>query len=290
MRKNVTNGCLLLMLIVGFFLPVTAQEQPLPDFDTLWKLMKPYLMGQYDQTEILKGYTYRRHSFVTELGKGETIKKTDEFESEVYHFDQGQFNKLISRNGVPLSEKEIKRQDQEFEKFKAKGPSRRGPPWKGRRRARTPKEQEELLNDVRNAFDFEVHHRELRGGRNTIVVHFKPLKNPRLQTMLAKLFLTKVEGTAWIDELDHRIVKIDTDFIKDAKFGLGLVASVGDESDLHREWTKVNDEVWLPSRTEARLKGRLFLAKGINQRMVDEFSEYKKFSVETTIKVTGENP
>jgi hypothetical protein len=278
------------MLMVGSFLRVTAQEQPLPDFDTLWKSMKPYLMGQYDQTEILKGYTYRRHSFVTELGKADTIKKTDEFESEVYHFDQGQFNKVISRNGVPLSEKEIKKQDQEFEKFKTKGPSRGGPPWRGRRRERSPKEQEELLNDVRNTFDFEVLRRELRDGRNTIVVHFKPRKSPSLQTMVAKLFLTKVEGTAWIDELDHRIVKIDADFIKDAKLGLGLVASVGDESDLHREWAKVNDEVWLPSRSEARLKGRLFLAKGINLRLVDEFSEYKKFSVETTIKVTGESP
>src|SRR5262249_2293392 len=153
---------------------------------------------------------------------------------EVYYFDHGPFNKLISVNGIPLSEKQLQKQEQEFEKFRKKGPSRGGPPWKLRRRERSPKEQEELLNDVRNVFDFDVLRREFRGDRSTIVVHFKPRKNSKLETMVARLFLTKMEGTAWVDEVDHRVVKIDADFIKDAKLGLGFLASVGDESGFHR--------------------------------------------------------
>ena len=150
--------CLLLMLAVAPFLRA-AQDQPLPDFDTLWRSTRPDLMSQYDQAEILKGYTYRRHSFISELGKADKIKTTVELESEVYHFDHGPFNKLISRNGIPLNDKQLKKQDEEFEKFKKKGPPRGGPPWKGRRE-RSPKEREELLNDVRNVFDFDVLRRE----------------------------------------------------------------------------------------------------------------------------------
>jgi hypothetical protein len=89
MRKTTIKGWVFLILTIWFLPPASAQEQPLPDFDTLWHAMKPYLMGQYDQTEILKGYTYRRHSFLNELGKGDTIKKSGEFESEVYYLITG---------------------------------------------------------------------------------------------------------------------------------------------------------------------------------------------------------
>jgi hypothetical protein len=273
--------------MAGLVSPVLAQEAPLPDMDTLWKSVKPYLMRHYDD-QILRGYTYRRHALVSELGKGESVKKTEESEAEIYFFDHGPFTKFISRNGIPLSDKELKKQDAEFRKFQKKGPGRGGPPWRGRR-LRSPKEQEELLNDVYNAFDFQLLRREPVRGRNTLVVHFKPKKNPKLKTMVARLFLTKMEGTAWIDELDHRIARVDADFIKDTKLAFGILASVGDESHYRREWIKVNDEVWLPTRSEARVKGRLFLAKGINLRIVEEFSDYRKFSVETTIKVDEES-
>jgi len=123
----------------------------------------------------------------------------------------------------------------------------------------------------------------MREGRNTIRVDFKPRTNPKLKTTIAKVFLTKAQGTAWIDEEDHVLAKIDFDLVKDAKFGGGLLVTVNDNSQTTREWRKVNNELWLPVRMETRLKGRLFLTKGINLRSVDEFSDYKKFSVETKI-------
>jgi hypothetical protein len=55
---------------------------------------------------------------------------------------------------------------------------------------------------------------------------------------------------------------------------------------LKRDWRKINDDVWLPLRTEARVKGRAwFFVDGFNAKIIEEFSDYKKFSVNTTIKV-----
>jgi hypothetical protein len=258
-----------------------ASERPLPDFASLWSAVKPHLMQQYDDTELLKGYTYHVISSVTQMGKGDSVTGKSEFEVEVYYLDSGPFNKLISRNGVNLSDKELKKQDEEFQKNKEKAPHR--PPWRGGRKRRSTKEQEELLSDVYNAFDFTIAGREIREGRNTIRVDFNPHPNPKLKTMAGKFFLTAAQGTAWIDEEDHVLARIDFELMKDAKLGGGLIVNINGGSHMIREWRKVNQEVWLPASSETRLKTRTFLSKGFNTRMVDQFSDYKKFSVETKI-------
>jgi len=121
-----------------------APEPPLPDFLTLWEAVKPHLMQQYEDKEVLKGYTYHRTSLVTQMGKSDSIKYTNRFEFEVYYLDSGPFNKLISRNGVPLTEKELKKQDDELQKLKKNDPPHR-PPWRGGRRLRSRQEQKNSL-------------------------------------------------------------------------------------------------------------------------------------------------
>jgi hypothetical protein len=257
-----------------------ASEQPRPDFASLWSAVKPHLMQQYDDAELLKGYTYHRTSLVTQMGKGDSVTRTSKFESEVYYLESGPFNKLISRNGVKLSDKELKKQEEEFQKTKGKGPHR--PPWRGGRQ-RSPKEQEELLSDVYNAFDFTIAGREVREGRNTLRVDFKPRPNAKLKTMAGRFFFTAAHGTAWIDEEDHVLARIDFELMKDAKLGGGLIVNINNGSQMIREWRKVNQELWLPARSETRLKARAFATKGYNTRIVEQFSDYKKFSVETRI-------
>jgi hypothetical protein len=260
-------------------------EPNLPSFPELWQAVKPNLMRQYEETELLKGYTYRRDASVSELEKSGAVKRTERSQYEVYYFDHGPFSKLVSKNGVPLSEKELKKQDEEMEKFRRQGPSRRGGPWRGRNRQLSAKDRDELLMDVYNGFDFKVVRREVNRGRNTIVIDFSPRRNARLRTRAAKMVFPKLEGAAWIDETDHIVVQLKAGMLKDLKVGGGLLASIDDVSEYQREWLKINDEVWLPSRYEMRLKGRLLLAQGVNVRRVDEFSDYRKFSVETRIQV-----
>ena len=62
-----------------------------------------------------------------------------------------------------------------------------------------------------------------------------------------------------------------------------MIVNINNGSRMIREWRKVNQELWLPASSEVRLKAKAFLTKGYNTRMVDQFSDYKKFSVETRI-------
>jgi hypothetical protein len=48
---------------------------------------------------------------------------------------------------------------------------------------------------------------------------------------------------------------------------------------------KINDEVWLPARSHFTGTGRILLLKGFRIDQETTFSDYKKFSVETVIKM-----
>ena len=74
------------------------------------------------------------------------------------------------------------------------------------------------------------------------------------------------------------------------KVGGGLLLSVGPGSSLVFEQALVNEEVWLPTFAEIDVSARLLLLKGVKQHQEIRFSDYRKFSVETTEDVRAPQP
>ena len=200
-------------------------------------------------------------------------------EYDVYHLDGGRFQRLISKNKIPLNQEESKDEDQQFRRFLARKP-----------RTRSARDQQDVFNDILNAYDFKILKRETRNGRPTLVIAFKPRKDAKLKTMVARRIFPKSEGTAWVDEEDAQLARIDVYFIDDVKLGFGLLASIGKDTRMTREWQKLRNEIWVPSHNESRIKARVLLAKGYNRRRTDDYVDYKKFSVETTLRFLGLNP
>jgi len=264
-------------------IPYLAQapaEPPLPDLAALWARVRGNLGAQYDAAELLKGYTYRRTSVTEELASDGSVRERETREFDVYHLDAGRFQRLISRNDKPLTEKESKEEDERFKKFMTRKP-----------RERTTRDrQEEVFNDILNAYDFKILKREMRNSRPTLVMSFKPKKEAKLKSMVARRIFPKTEGTAWVDEEDAQLTRIDVYFIDDVKLGFGILASIRKDTRMVREWQKLNNEIWVQSRNESRVKARVLLAKGYNRRRIDDYTDYKKFSVETTIKFLGLEP
>jgi hypothetical protein len=55
-------------------------------------------------------------------------------------------------------------------------------------------------------------------------------------------------------------------------------------SSITAEREKFNDEIWLPMKNEITINARVLLLKGFNLRVVTEYSDHKKFSVDTILK------
>ena len=267
-----------LFLGMPFFAQVPS-EAPLPDLASFWERVRGNLRGQYDVGELLKGYTYRRSSVTEEFASDGSVRNRETREYDVYHSDAGRFQRLLSKNKIPLTARELKTEDERFRKFLARPP-----------RKRPVRDEGEVFNDILNAFDFKILKREIRGGRPTLVITFKARKDPKLKSMIARRIFPRVEGTAWVDEEDAQLASIDVYFTDDVKLGFGLLASIGKDTRMTREWRKHNNGIWVPSHNESRVKARVLLAKGYNRRRIDDYTDYKKFSVETTIRFTGVNP
>lgn len=274
----------LLFALIGLLLPQN-DAQPLPDASAVWERLRPNLLNQYEPTDLIKGYTYDLTSVVEEFDGKNRVKETKRLEYEVYNFNRGPFRKLVRRNGADLSEKEIQKQNEALEWFAKQPPGIQQ--WT---RNRWLKRVPEIIDDVPNAFDMVIAGREMLNGRSTLVVEFKPKQKPKPRTDIGKVLFPRVEGKAWVDEQDARLERLEVHYLGDVKLGFGLLLNISKDSEQELEWAKVNDEVWLPSRYEIRIKGRIMVAKSLNLRILNQYSEYKKFSTDVKIGVSEGEP
>ena len=93
-----------------------------------------------------------------------------------------------------------------------------------------------------------------------------------------------VAGRAWIDEEDYQVARVELEVIDPISIGLGILAKLQKGASIVADRRKFNDEIWLPMRTEITLTARVLLVKGFNIRWINEYSEQKKYTVDTILK------
>ena len=114
----------------------------------------------------------------------------------------------------------------------------------------------------------------------TVVATLVPKPNFKPRTDAGE-FLKKFKATAWVSESEYQLVRLDAQAIDDVTFGWGIVGRIHEGARAVFERTKVNDEVWLPSRTTFTGTGRALLFRTFDVNSVTTYSDYKKFSVKT---------
>ena len=100
--------------------------------------------------------------------------------------------------------------------------------------------------------------------------------------------LLKVRGRVWIDKATHQWAKVEAETTDTISWGLFL-ARLNPGAKLTFEQTEINSEIWLPKRLFLSGSGRLGLLKKLSQDQEIQWSNYKKFSVDSKI-VTDQRP
>jgi len=95
-----------------------------------------------------------------------------------------------------------------------------------------------------------------------------------------------VAGRTWINENDHELARVHLEVIDPISIGLGILAKLQKGATIEYERRQFNDEIWLPVRIEITFNLRLLLVKGLNMRQIIEYSDHKKYSVDTILKFT----
>jgi hypothetical protein len=160
--------------------------------------------------------------------------------------------KLIERDGKAVSEQKTETLD---------------------RRERAPGSPS--IDDIVSILEFKIRRREMRAGRECVVVDFEPKKDARPKTKYGKIARI-FKGTVWVDEALHEVVRVEATSIDEMSYGLGLVAKLneGTHATLVRE--PIDGQVWLPTSIVLKGEGRAMLLRKLNVDYVLEWSNYRR--------------
>jgi hypothetical protein len=263
-------------------------DKSLPKLGEFLKGVRAHL---HSDRVLLSKYTYIEKYHERQLDKKGKVKSTEESIYEVYpSFEENlTYHRLISKNGKPLSEKELAKQDQRHDKKlqeHARRTEREGTNERAHRLAKeaeVKRKEEEEIDEIFRQFQIAMVGREYLDGNSTIVLTFSPRPDYKPHTTDAKIN-SKFAGRAWICEQDYEVVRIQVNLIDNLTFGMGVLLRLNKGASGVGQRRKINDEIWLPAETRFTFSGRLLLLKGGSIDATTEYSNYKKFTVETQVK------
>lgn len=267
-----------------------AQERPLPDPEPF--LQEVRLRLQRDEN-LQSGYMYvetRRELKLDKSGRStrETVKVIESYPGLP---GEERWHRLVSENGKAVPADELARRDRERAK-KAQEYARRVEKdadkvrrKESRERDKERRETAEAIDEVFRVYDVRMLGREPIEGHDTIAFALTPRPNARARTRDGRI-MKNFTARAWVSESDYELVRLDIEAIDTVSFGLGLLARVHKGSRASFTRRKVNGEVWLPASASYTASARIGLVKVLRVGGTSDFSNYRKFTVDTTTTYT----
>ena len=263
---------------------VSAQERPLPDFDTFSAEVKRHLATDEERQS---GYMFierRTEQKVDGSGRA-TSESVKVFEVYPGLPGEARYRRLVEEDGRPVVAEKLARQDRErqedvesYTKTQASEP----------RRLKAAREQEKArtrynaaIDDLFRIYDIRLVRRESIDGHVTIAATLDPKDSVKPLTDDGKI-MRNFKARAWVSESDYELVRVEVEAIRDLSFGMGLLARVHKGTVATFDRRKVNNEVWLPAKVTWTASGRVLLLRRLRLRGISEFSGYKKFTVDTS--------
>lgn len=272
------------LVIIAFLLgSVFAQEQtpaPLPDPAELIRRLDD---NQKNVERLRRNYICLVQQEITQLDKDGNAKKVEHREYEEWYIAGEPVRRTISRDGVPLNDNEKKKEEKRVAEQENEARERQAKRERGEHNG-----DDMTIRDFLRSSRFVNLRREVRDGRELLAMDFQP--NPNFKPHgRAENFASRLEGSVWIDEHDLQVARLEARFTKGMRFA-GFLAAVKEGSHAIFEQARVNDEVWLPTFVDANIDARV-LFKGVNQRFVNRFSNYRRFTTTSTVRgVIEEQP
>ena len=265
---------------------LVAQERPLPDQETFLREVRTRL--QTDST-LQSGYIYVETRREQKLDGGGRVQQESVKVYESYPGLPGEdrWERLISENGQPRAASDLEKELRNRQK-KAEAMVREATEQPAKQQARQQREYatrrrefDAVLDDLFLVYNIRMERRELLDGHETIVFSLTPRRDAKPRTREGSQLRT-VAVRAWVSESDRELVRVDAEVIDTLSMGFGLLARLHKGAKLSFLRTKVNDEVWLPSRVSYSGSARVGLVAVLRRSGMSEFSGYRKFSVDTS--------
>ena len=264
-----------------------AQDRPLPEIEPFLKEVRERL--QTDRT-LQTNYTYVETRRELKLDKkGNTTAVSEKvFESYPGFPGEPRWERLIAEDGTPVPAEKLEEGDRRRQK-KAESYARRlqdHPEQEQARQRRLQQEADEhareVVADIFRVYEIRMLRREMVDDHPTIAFSLTPRRDPKPRTREGR-DMRHFSVTAWVSESEFELVRFELVAIHTVKMGLGvgLFARLHKGASLTFARRKINGEVWLPATSVYEGSARLGLVKTVRQRGESEFTNYRKFTVDT---------
>ena len=276
-----------------FDVPAPAAEPPL-DIDTVLSAA-----GRNEQSADSRraSYAYTQSLTIRLVDGRGRVSQRQGSAFEVFHLGGQPVGRMIRRmDGQPLSEAERRRENERVERVVREYERQRlsGQPvrleqgefsagyalrdlW-GSLVLRVPVMTTGWFPAYRRISDFSNIRRERISGSALVVMEFQPKAGVAPNGDVERQAST-MAGTLWIDEASQQVIRIDASFVENYE-------SIVQGSSVWMEQTLVDDEAWLPARIETNLRRSLGFGALAQPLVAVQFTDYKKFGVETDSTVT----
>jgi hypothetical protein len=260
-----------------------TETKPLPD---IRKLVLDVERNEKIAEAQSREYTYHVHQVEQEMdGKG-NVKKTTVTDSESLTIQGVRVDRIVARNGKPLTADEAKKESDRIDKEVEKAKERRE---KHEAKGQDTDSRGDTILGAERILELGTFSNPRRvdlNGRPTIVADYTGDPNAKTKNS-AEGTIRDLVGTVWFDEQDRVLVQGQGHFLNDFKIGGGLVLNLHKGLSFDFRTQKINGEAWLPTSIQAHGSVRFLLFVNINGSLTVETSNYRKFHATSTI--TGTN-
>lgn len=202
---------------------------------------------------------------------------------ETIVLDGQPYDRPLERDHKPVSAGEEKKEQEKLDKIAAKL-DKETPEEKQHRIAEREQEhrrERAFLLEVIEAYDLKMEGDQKIDGQDVWVISGtpKPGYHPKSREGAAML---KVKGKIWIEKAGYQWVRLEAETTGTISFGWFL-ARLNPGAKLVVEQSRINNEVWLPTREVLSGSGRVGLVKRISEEEEITWSNYRKFRVESKV-------
>ncbi len=230
--------------------PVALVRQSVAAYERNWRAG---MQWGYTQTDV-----------IADDGKPETDV------SQVIPIEGTPYERLISKDGKPLSPDEEAKEDRKYEREVQK--RRQESPAEKRARIEKYEKQRAFVSEIPQAYDFKLVGGETLGSRPAWVVTMTPKPGFVPASAHAEL-LKHIDGTLWIDKEDLGWAKAEAHVIDTISIGL-ILARIGPGARIALDMDRIAPGLWMPRKIAIKGTARVLFVhdKNLNEKI--EFTAY----------------
>ncbi len=185
------------------------------------------------------------------------------------------YERLIRKNGHPLSAEEQRREDRKYQR--ALKERENETPAERAARIRKYDESREFIADVPEAFNFKLTGEETIDGRPAWVIRMTP-RPGFIPTAPHAAMMEHLDATIWADKQDFRLIKAKAHVIDTISIGW-ILARVGPGTNFEVEQTRVANGMWMPSMIRINGTAHVLL---VHSRSLNEELAYSGYRPATS--------